>query len=404
MSPLCRSLLLVPLLALVVLPARAVTVDNLHTATVEVADKSAEARREGFRTGLERVLVKVSGTAAVLERAEVSELLESPAALVQQYRYEPIELEAREGEGDAAEGEDGAAGGDAADRPRFRLRATFAAGRIERRLKALDVVVWGPQRPEVLVWLAVEESGDRGILDADAGSPVHRALMEAAERRALPVLLPLMDARDRSRVEFVDISGGFYDTVRAASERYRGDILLAGHVRRAGGRWRADWTLLGLGERRAWSATAGGIDSAVASGIDGVTERLASMLAGKGGERRRVRARVRGVDSLAKYARVSEYFRGLVRVDSARLQRATPGELVFDITIQGRVDEFERAVVLGDILVRGEAPASGGDPQSSGGDAGAQGGDDDRGGTAAASDADSARTAPATELVFRLTD
>ena len=413
MSPLCRSLLLAPLLALVVLPARAVTIENLHTADVEVPDKSAQARSEAFRTGLERVLVKVSGTAAVLDRPGVSKLLEAPDALVQQYRYEPLETDTPDGDeggGNAAEGDDAG--------PRFRLVATFAGGRIERRLEALDVVVWGRQRPEVLVWLAVDDAGDRGVLAADARSRAHAALMEAAERRALPVLLPLMDARDRGRIEFVDISGGFYDTVRAASERYRGDILLAGHVRRAGGTWRADWTLLGLGDRRAWTATARAIDAAVASGVDGATERLASTLAGKGGERRQVRARVQGVESLAAYARVSEYFDGLVRVESARLYRAAPGALVFDLAIQGRIDEFERAVALGDTLVRSATADTGrnGEPESAGDGGDASDGAGEAGAAtttglataeteAGAADTDGGTGArPVTELVFRLAD
>ena len=44
------------LLACLAMPAGAVTVENLHTARVEVAGKGEEARRTGFREALERVL------------------------------------------------------------------------------------------------------------------------------------------------------------------------------------------------------------------------------------------------------------------------------------------------------------------------------------------------------------
>lgn len=414
MSPPWRSLLFVSLLVLAAPPVEAVTVENLHTATVEVADKSAEARREAFRTGLERVLVKVAGTAAVLDRPGVSELLESPAGLVQQYRYEPLETgttQAQEAGAEEPTGGDAAAAADEqAAGPRFRLTATFAGGRIEQRLEQLDIVVWGRQRPQVLVWLAVDDPTARRILAADGDSTAHRALRAQAQRRALPVLLPLMDAEDRSRVEFVDISGGFHDTIRQASDRYRGDILLVGHVRRSGTEWRADWTLLGLGERRAWSATTRVIEAAVASGVDGATERLAALLAGKGGEQRSARVRVLGIDSLAAYARVSAYFDGVVRVESARLREASPDALVFDLAIQGRIDEFERAVTLGDLLVPANDAGSVRDGSSAEGadeaQPGAQATGDD-GGSAAAADERSdgpASAAQAPELVFRLAD
>ncbi len=401
MSSRVRLLLLVPLLALSALPAKAVTVEDLYTASLAVADKSGEVRREAFRDGLERVLVKVAGTPAVLAREGVDELLESPAPFVQQYRYAPIERETDDR--DAAAG----AQGDGEPGPRFRLIATFAGGRIEQRLKALDVVVWGRQRPEILVWLAVDDARARRILAADGASQAHGALRAAAERRALPVLLPVMDASDRSRVEFVDISGGFHDTVGEASQRYRADITLVGHVRRSGSGWRADWTLLGLGQRRAWSATEAGIAAAVATGIDGATDRLASVLAGEGGERRSVEARVLGVASLADYARVSEYFRGLVRVEAAHLRRAEADALAFAVTIQGRVEAFERAVALGDTLVR--APNAVPDAGADSGEGAAQasavtGSEASAAATGEPGDAGDTAARRVPELVFRLAD
>ena len=48
--------------------AQAVTIENLHTASVEVDDKSEKERARAFREGLERVLVKMAGSAAVLDQ------------------------------------------------------------------------------------------------------------------------------------------------------------------------------------------------------------------------------------------------------------------------------------------------------------------------------------------------
>ena len=53
-------------------PAPAVVVEGLYTASVEVVDKGREARREGFRSALEQVLVKATGSAAVASNPDSS--------------------------------------------------------------------------------------------------------------------------------------------------------------------------------------------------------------------------------------------------------------------------------------------------------------------------------------------
>ena len=406
MRPFLSLLLLSIGLLLPFAGAQAVTIDDLHTATVEVADKSEKERTKAFRTGLERVLVKMAGSAAVLDRGGIDGLLEKPDGFVQRYSYEPIE------DGDGDDGADQAdADGDDEDGPRFRLVVGYTGSRIKQRLEDLEVVVWGEERPEVLVWLAIDDGRERRILGADDDSGAYEALMEAADRRALPVLLPLMDTRDREKVDYVDISGGFLDTLESASERYRGDILLVGHLRRGGGEWRADWTLIGAGERRAWGDTGDGAGAAVATGVNGATDRLAAMLAGESGERTRLSIRIEDVSSLDDYARVKEYIEGLVRIRSSALREILPEALVFDLEVRGDVGEFERAVALGVVLEKmerrkpGDRNDGGAESWTTGEDA--SGGADDAGDSAdekGADGEDGEDDASRTQIVFRLTD
>ena len=337
-------------------PAHAVTVDRLHTASVTVADQGADTRERAFREALERVLVKMAGRPGVLDQEGVDGLLDAAGEMVQQYGYERIERSASEvAEGDTGDmGDTGDEQDEAAAEPELRLNVTFAGRRIRERLEGLDIVVWGRERPEVLVWLAIDDAGGRRILDADGGSPANVALAQSAERRALPILLPLMDTEDRTRVEFVDISGGFYDTVREASQRYRASTLLVGHARRSGGAWQADWSLIGLGQRRAWTARADSMQAVLAAGVDGATNRLAAKLAGQSSDRRAILVEVQDVAGVGDYARLERYFSELARVESAALLRARPQTLMFDLRIKGRLEDFERSVALGDLLVQVE--------------------------------------------------
>jgi hypothetical protein len=338
------------MLLMTALPVQAVTLEGLYQASVDVADKSSDARAEAFRSALGQVLVRLTGSTEVLEHPEARALLDAPAPLVQQFRYQR-----RAPEGDEA---------DDAEAPGYRLSVTFAGSRIDRQLRAADIVVWGARRPEVLVWLAVDDGRNRRLVAADSGGALYRALVDVAKQRALPLLLPLMDTQDRSRVEFLDISGGFFDTVRTASDRYRADILLIGHVRGEGGAWRADWSLLGAGERRAWSGSRADARAAIALGVEGAARRLATMMAGREGDTNRVRVRVRAVDSLAAYARVTQYLEELVRVQDYSVETVAPRELVLGVTVEGSLADFERAVALGDAL----APVTDAADAAAGGD------------------------------------
>lgn len=339
MRPLPLIAVLGALLVALAPPAAAVTVDGLYRTQVEVAGKGEEARSDGFRRALEQILVKVSGSRATASNPDLEEVLDNPARYVQQYSYEALE-----GAG-TAEGGDGDSGA-----PTHRLLVTFSGSLVERALRERGVVVWGERRPEVLVWLAVDEGSRRYLLSTDDNNRVHELLSVVAERRGLPVMLPLLDTADRSRIEFIDVKGGFFDAVRSASERYRADTLLVGHLERRAGRWTGDWNLIGVGERRSWHGTHPGLDAALDAGVGGAAERVAAALAGQDGERSVVHLRVRDLAGLDAYARVAGYLESLVRVRTADVIRVRPHEAVFRVAIQGRVPELERAIELGNVL------------------------------------------------------
>lgn len=421
-------LLLGVLLGTVALPAAAVTVDGLYSARVEVAGKGEEARAEGFRRALEEVLVRVSGNAGVVANPELESVLENPARYVQQYRYEalaePPEPGAADADADADRESDAAAetetpgagpetGPDGEDEapapPTHRLVVSFAGSLIERALSERGVVVWGEQRPEVLVWLAVDDGRERYLVGADGDSRAYERLSEVAGRRGLPLVLPLLDMTDRQRIELVDIKGGFLDAVRSASERYRAETLLVGYVEQRRDGWTGDWNLLGLGERRGWRASGADLEAAVTGGVGGATERIAAALAGRGGERHTVRLRVRALADLDAYARVARYLESLVRVRSAEVVGLRPDEAVFRLVIRGRVEELERTIALGNMLrAAAAAPAPAptpGDTRDAGAETSGDGRDDGDGADAPAApdeDGPADTPGPARELIYRL--
>lgn len=348
--------------------AGAVTVENLYTAEVEVSGKGPEPRKKGFQAALERVILRVTGSEDVVARDNVQQLLQQPERFVQQYSYSRLEQERADAsaeddsDGEAitalddqggessGDGEGSSSAQEPKDQPTHRLRVTFAASRLDGALNERDVPVWGRQRPEILVWLAVDDGRQRYIVSADGDSAVRQTLGRAAERRGLPLLLPLMDTADRGRVDFIDIKGGFFDAVRSASARYRAQNMLVGYIERRGGRWHGNWHLLGIGDRRTWQTESATRDAVVVAGVAGSTERIAAAFAGREGEIQPVHLRIHGIGDISAYARVASYLEGLARVQLAEVVEVRPGQALFRVETKGRVAQLERAIALGDTL------------------------------------------------------
>jgi hypothetical protein len=351
MRPLPKCLL--SLLILVLLSpatARAVRVEGLYRAAVEVVDKGGEARAEGFRAALEQVLVRLTGSTEVVADESLAAVLEQPARYVQQYRYDELEDEPGDGE-DGTNGRSARDSAEAAEpKPQYRLRVVFAQRAIEGLLEEREIPVWDVYRPQVLVWLAFDDGQRRTLVAADDDSRIDEALREVAERRGLPLLLPLLDTEDQRRVEYLDIQGGFLDRVREASSRYNAPLVLVGHVYRGNGDWRGEWTLLEPDDRSGWLTRSEEPGQAVHAGIGGLADRLAARFAGREGELRAVRVRIEGAAALADYARVSRYLQRLPRVDGHRLVRVRPRELVFELSLRGQLSDLERAIAVDDLL------------------------------------------------------
>lgn len=345
--------LLMNVLLLAPSEALAVRIEGLYRAEVEVVDKGGDARAEGFRVALEDVLVKVTGHADVVSDPALEPVLEQARRYVQQYRYEPIERgpdALPEDEVTDAENDNGEAGEEEA-LARYRLEVVFGKRRIDGLLSERDIPIWDVYRPQILIWLAFDDGRRRTLVAADDGSDIDAVLQAAAQRRGLPLLLPLLDTEDRRRIEYLDIQGGFHDRVREASARYQAGLILTGHVFRSGGAWRGEWTLLDADERRGWLTRADEAADAVHSGLGALAEHLASTLAGREGDLRKVRVRVSNAVSLGDYARLGRYFEEMPRVDNQRVVQVRPEDILFELSLRGQLSDLERAIALDNLLV-----------------------------------------------------
>lgn len=322
----------------------AVRADALYEAEVEVSGQGVEQRTEAIRSALTEVLVKVSGDRGAPLVLANAGLLEQATQFVQQFQYRAVAKPAQAGLPPA---------------PEPRLWVRFDQGAVDKALRQQGLRVWGEVRPATLLWVALEEDGGRYLAGVDAMHETPSVLEARAQRRGLPVLLPLLDLEDQGRLSVADVWGNFRDSILRASARYQPEAVLAARVfRGAGDTWHGRWTLyVGDAPGLDWADQAGSREELLSAGIDQVADLVARQFAQVTGDAQVqvLQVSILDVDSLADYAQVGRYLQSLASVVQAEVVSLEPARVTFRLELRGDRRSLEQGVALGRSLV--PAPA-----------------------------------------------
>lgn len=322
-------------------PAGAAEVQGLYEARVPVVSQGEGERRAAIRSAFEEVLVKVTGDRGAPSLPRLEAALDQPLRFVQQFRYRPLDEGGDDGDGEVSEYTQ-------------TIRVTFDPRAVNGLLQEAEVPVWGRTRPTILLWLAVEDEGGRYLVGADARSPLAGLVLREADRRGLPVLLPLLDLVDQRRISFTDVWGNFEDAVLEASARYQTGAVLVGRLYRASADdWTARWSLYQDKRVSHWQLGAARSSDVAAAGIDGAADalgqRYAQLLSTE--DTRSVELVVSDIRDLDGYARAMKYLRRLDPVSNVAVASVEPDRIRFRLTIQGDRAGLEQTIGFGDTLV-----------------------------------------------------
>ncbi len=316
----------------VVVTAEAARVDDLYVAEVALEENTGAARSAAFSKALNQVLVKVTGLEALPEEQAAS--FSNAAPFIRQYRILEKNL----------------------------IQVTFDPVALRRQLDAAGLPVWSAERPVVMVWLAVDQGqGRRDLLGAagmfsqdDSADRYRDSLYAAADARGLPVVLPLLDGEDLSKVSVADAWGGFGDVLVAASERYAADATLVGRLREVGAEGtQVRWSMYVAEERVSeWEGD-------VAAGPRVVADILAQQLATYAADADAITVTVRDIVSLEQYSRALRYLRSLSIVDQVGVSRVLGSAVEFSVTARSDSERLSRDIARGGVFeaVETAAPA-----------------------------------------------
>jgi hypothetical protein len=324
-----KTALIAALLGLFAGSALAVEVTGLYTAQVVLDAEEQDPRAAAYDNALNEVLLRIAGSELSADPEMIELLFPNPAAYVVQFRP---------GDDDT-------------------LWVSFDGEAIERTLRSADRAVWGSDRPLTLVWLAVDwGQGEREILGADDPARdddesrsidrnrlLRQRVLDVAQRRGLPVVLPLLDTEDLQKISFSDIWGGFDEQLLAASSRYDVTSVLVGRIRPESAE-QDRWSYY-FGENvQAWSGEPELAVSLVADAL------AAEFSIGGSAALDVVDLSVSGIQSVEAYAAVQNVLSGLTVIDTFSITQADGERVLYRVSAHGGADRLRRALRLAGLI------------------------------------------------------
>lgn len=337
--------LLAGLLVSGVIPgAMADTVKDLYVAQVLVADQSKDERTEALKQAFMQILIRVSGRSEIIEASEyptIQGAIEQARRYAQQYRYLRYTPPA---------------GAD--QTKKLSLWVRFDEAAVTKLLRSNNIAVWGSTRPATLVWLVIDNRGQRELIGNNTPGVARDTLLREAHFRGLPLRLPLLDLRDRSALRTSDVWGNFESTIMQASQRYQTEAVLVGRIFQSyGGHWNGRWSVYSDSRRKDWTVTGSTLAEVLNPGIDVTTETLAARYASIGtADASAVQVQIKDIKSLSDYNRALAYLEKLSSVSAVQTLEVSANDAIFNlITPSGRLG-VARAVALGHTLINEPAP------------------------------------------------
>ncbi|MCX4188171.1 DUF2066 domain-containing protein [Methylophaga sp. OBS4] len=318
--------------------SHAAEVNNLYQSQTSVSSRDEQERDQLTPQLLREVILKVVGNRAALDAVDLTPILSNSGQYRQQYQYERMT----------------ALSADLTRPDDLALVLTFNANSVNQALKDLGLPIWGAIRPDVLVWIALEQANNKQVLGLEnVPQDIINPLNVAADKRGLPLLLPLMDLQDQAQLTFNDIWTGDDAAVQSASQRYGADVLLTARVTVTDSgsqiRWQADIN----GERERWQSQ-GDLTQAIQQGIGVLADRMArryTQVVTATADEQRLVMQITDVNDYADFSRLMAYLNQLEYITDIRVINLSEQKLDLDIAFNGNWQVLQRTLSVGRMLL-----------------------------------------------------
>lgn len=315
------------------------SVDNAFEIDYPIKDRSQAEWAAAVKYSLPQLLVKVSGNPDIVKLPIVRENLTKPDKYIRSYSY--TTQKAEEGKLPLV------------------LHLTYDSRAIDQLLsqaghanQAAQSISEKPENvhenanpahPLTLIWLAVKTLKQEYIISNSMDDQIAHILKAGAERRGLPIILPLMDLSDWSNISQADIAKLDPTLLETASKRYSPAVVLEGQlIQTAPKYWEGQWALNIKGENLRWNTEGENVENVIDNALEDVVKNVAvrSTNISTAQESNVIKIKVLGVEGLEDYAEVVNYLRSLSFVSNVEVVDVSASDIVVELTTQGKMDNI----------------------------------------------------------------
>lgn len=347
------------LLLMVSQPLTAGRIDNLYRLHALVPDTSDATRAKTANQLLQRLLVRVAGTEAVLEmmppedfeearaegedeepyasyreneRYELWQELLNAQRWVSQYSYQSTRelIETEDGEQVRA----------------HRLELDFDPDAINELLDRMQAPVWDANRPSTLFLIALQGRQGRYLVTPESNESLVELLEELAKERGLPLLIP-GDTEDLPSNLLSDIWGGFSREILEASQAYQPDAVAVGRIYPSSGTWAVNWQLFTGLDRVGSNTHAATLGEALNTGVSFVAESLSERYASSPDQGAGVyRLAITNIRQIGNFSELMNYLNGLSLTNSVALLGVQEDQLLLKVDLRGGMNQLRANLKL----------------------------------------------------------
>lgn len=249
MTCLNRKFLRVMGLLLTLFFASLTQANQLYRATVPAENADL---RESLHSGLEQVLVKVSGNPKVATVPSIRQKINDPRPYVESYQIKKDESSAA------------------------KLVIQYSKRGVNQLLSSSGQTLWVGDRPDILTWLVMKKS-DKWVSTDDNDELVQTA-REAARQKGFDLLMPFWDLKDLSRLKPAELGQIDCQQIADISQRYQNGSqpVLSGVIEEKDtGQLEGKWQLKSQQQCFVWHESADNISGIMDNAFEHVLDRLA---------------------------------------------------------------------------------------------------------------------------------
>jgi hypothetical protein len=304
---------------------------DLYSSSVLVINQTPEVRRKAAKDALSNVIVKMSGSRKALQHPDVRKAINNASQYLYQYSYQSTDKTIT------------IAG---AQQSASNLLMRFNPSPLERLLKNAQQPLWSSSRPDILVWLAISDGKQQFV---SARSRMGLAIQNAASKRGIPTVNPVLDLEDRSALPIARLWAMDEDTIRVASKRYSAQGVLSGRVQLDRNQWSGRFIFLHQDKTEYFSAT-GKTQAAVADSIIGqVTDYFANIYSISGAApstEEGVLLQINNVTDFNRYSSIISYLENLPTVRNLFVSNVNREVVQLRVVLNTDLDRFLNIIKL----------------------------------------------------------